>query len=472
VGVVRVQALAATWSLPPAEAPATPLVIGQSVTYASLDVQAHNRGDSPVHGKSPWDAQHGSACQGPPATHTVQALSDSVFICNGHVMTSAYGNGYGEIVLTPNQLVNCSAGCTVQFDLSTERMSQRDWPDVWLTPWNDNLVLPFDAGDVDLQGVPRQGIHINGGGGTWQAETIANYVETALPNTWWIQAGDGIDTGVNQAAVRQTYKLTVQPGQVKFERLASATAPAQTWTVDSAGNPEFSSCACLLASDYVVQFGHHSYNPTKDGAGVPATWHWFGNPSGLILSNATPFTLIHASPTLVRTNNSLITFDAPAPANAFLRFSGVCKIKVDGNDAPKMTFIGHYEHASDYFVPIQAGTQSITVSFADDDWYKTGFGCSAQDFHVWAKNGGPPPSPTPTPLPFTPTATPTALPTATLVPTNTAIVPTPTRTPLPPTPTRTATPSGPKQACTLRWGNGTLESYGQLTQAECAARGN
>jgi hypothetical protein len=443
------------------ETPSAPLNLQQSSEYAHFDVQIHNRDRFDVL-DSPMDAQHGSACQGPPATHNISLLSDEVFICNGHVMTSAWGIGYALIALTPSQVMNCSTGCTVQWDISTERQSTRDWPDIWLTPWADNLTLPFDADGPDLQGYPRQGIHVNFKDSVL-VSTISNYNQTPVAGDPFSPMNVGIDAGVNQAAVRQTFKLTVTPGHVKFERLASATAPAFVW-VDA-------TCACLMAPDYVVQFVQHSYNPTKDGAGVPATWHW----SGFTLSNATPFTLIHSTMlpgTTLTSNNSLVTFGAPAPANAYLRFSGLCKVLIDGVVATKQAFLGHPEHTSSYFMPIAQGKQSVSVSFAPDDWYGPGLGvgCGAQDFHIWAQGSAPPPSPTP-PVP-TPTSVPVVTPTPFVTPTSTAVPPTPTSTAVPPTATSTSTPDpGPRRQCTLRWGNTTIESYGNLTQAECAARG-
>ncbi len=451
--------------------PATPQPIYANSALAHYDVQVHSR-DNFSQWDAPMDAQHTNTCGAPPGTHAVQALSESVFVCNDHVMTAGYAQGYGEIILTPSQIVNCSAGCTVQWDMSTERLSSRDWPDVWLTPWNDNLALPFDIGDVDMQGLPRQGIHINAEANqnSWAVGTISNYTETLLPNYWWESmsgsgtAANNIVAGTNQAAVRQTFKLTVTAGHVKMERLASATATQFTW-VDS-------DCTCLLASDYVVQFAHHIYNPTKDGAGVPATWHW----SNFTLSDSSPFTLIHmqpqcsscANPYVVAADNTLVQFAAPAPANAFLRFTGVCKVLIDGAVAPKKTFIGHFEHASNYWIPIAEGKQSVTVSFAQDDWYGWGFnpGCGAQDFAIWAKPSGSTPTPVPpTSTPAPPTATSTV--TNTPVPTTATPTATPTRTPTP-----TSTPVLPKAVCTIRWGSSTVVNLGQLTQAECAARGN
>lgn len=72
-------------------------------------------------------------------------------------------------------------------------------------------------------------------------------------------------------------------------------------------------------------------------------------------------------------------------------------------------------------------------------------------------NGSPPPTPMPTMTPIGPTPT--------------SVPATPTSTPLIP-PTPTVTPIAPTRQCTLRWGNNTIESYGNLTQAECAARGS
>ena len=108
----------------------------------------------------------------------------------------------------------------MQWEMSTERSSLRDWPDVWLTPWSDNLTLPFDEGDVDLQGVPSRGIHLSAvaSQSSWGVSTIANSNESALSNAWWESMGSGITAGTNQAAIRQTFKLTLTPGHVRFER--------------------------------------------------------------------------------------------------------------------------------------------------------------------------------------------------------------------------------------------------------------
>jgi hypothetical protein len=42
-------------------------------------------------------------------------------------MTAINGAEYGLIVLTPNRMLNVADGGSISFDLSTERMSTRDW---------------------------------------------------------------------------------------------------------------------------------------------------------------------------------------------------------------------------------------------------------------------------------------------------------------------------------------------------------
>lgn len=415
--------LAFTFGSPPSPQP-----IAQNGEYAHFDVQVHTRVESNgdfADWLTPMQAEHGTDCAPPPATHTVQALSQSVFICNDHVMTALNGSGYGEAVITPSQLLDCSVSCTVQWDMSTERQSQRDWPDVWLTPWLDNLALPFDAGDVDLQGVPRQGLHfsLTGPDNSWIISGISNYTETTYGiGSPSIQSG--ILAGTNQAAVRQSFRVTVTGSSVRMERLASASATGVVYF--------FGVIPGSLGADNVVQFAHHSYNPTKDNSGVPATWHW----SGFQLNPAVPFSLIHTTPALVNLP-SPVMFNSPAPAGAYLRFSAVCRVLIDGVLATRQTFLGHPEHASDYFIPIAQGKTGVNVTFLADDWYSGP--CAAQDFHVWSKGG---PSSTPTPSATTiPTASPspsstpsasptTSVPTATLTPARA-----PTATPALSTPT-------------------------------------
>lgn len=343
------------------------------------DIQIHSRDDDTWFELEPIDAQHGPECSGPPNTHRHNSYADAVFLCRDHVMTSLNAGGYGVIYLTPNQVFDFSKGGTLTFDLSTERMSKRDWWDVLITPFDENHALPLlsDLSEgVDLQGFPLNAISIatDNGEGSPVLKVVRNgRVESFQAGYAVSPPESAIDPSVNQAATRQTFKLTIDGGRMKFERLASATAPAIVfWEV----------LTDLPLESGIVQFGHHSYNPTKDNSGVPATWHW----DNLGFSQALPFTMIKADRRY--TEGGEVNFAAPAPEDAYLRFAAICRVRIDGQlveRQPSARRDGGYqpEHSSSYFVPIAAGTQRIQVTFEPDDWYQGP--CIAKDFAIWAR---------------------------------------------------------------------------------------
>ena len=181
------------------------------------------------------------------------------------------------------------------------------------------MALPLHgiAVGVDLQGPPPNSINvaIDDGHAAPTLTLFRNGVEEYLDFGFASTISEGIVAGTNQSATRQTFKLTVTNGRMKFERLASATAPALVfWDV----------AATVPFTSGIVQFGHHSYTPEKDGAGVPGTWHW----DNITLSNSTPFTMITADRRY--TQGGTVNFASPAPANAYLRFSAICRVSVNG----------------------------------------------------------------------------------------------------------------------------------------------
>src|SRR6185436_17976076 len=90
------------------------------------------------------NVMHGLDCSAPPAMHTNNTYEGAVFNCKNHVMTAMSAGGYGLITMTPNALVDFSGGpAIIQWEMSTQRMSKRDWPDVWITPWEDATILPL-----------------------------------------------------------------------------------------------------------------------------------------------------------------------------------------------------------------------------------------------------------------------------------------------------------------------------------------
>lgn len=382
-----------------------------AASLADFDVQVHDRGS--FFALEAMEAQHGPDCAGPPATHrTSGSYADAVFNCKDHLMTALSSSGYGVIYLTPGQIFDFSGGGSITFDLSTERMSVRDWWDVLITPYEDNLALPLLSNlsqGTDLQGPPRNTIHVgtDNGEGAPVLSTVVDGKEWSGPS-WVSPANAGIADTVNQAATRQTFKLTIGNGRMKFERLASATAPALVfWDV----------AAAVPFTSGIVQFGHHSYNPAKCDGCQAGTWHW----DNITLSKSTPFTMIKADRRY--TQGGAVNFGSPAPANAYLRFAGICEVSVDGQPVTRMPTYDRWgvgykpEHMSSYFVPIAEGTQSVNFTFDADDWYSGP--CIAKDFSIWS-TGGSGPTPTPAksttvtpPGTNTPASSPTVAPTST-----------------------------------------------------------
>lgn len=402
--------------------PSAPLPIALSPAYADFDVQVHQRDAFRGTPMQSLDAQHGADCSAPPATHVQPG---GVYICKDHLMTALNEEGYGAIYLTPDRMLDFSgpSGGSVTFELSTLRMSTRDWWDITVSPFLDAQALPLRSDlsqGVDLQGPNRNSIVVTTDNG--ESAPNLNLIRNGSI-TRFGSAGIPFNSGVtsaNPAATRQTFKLTLAFNRARFERIASSTAPALVF-FDVA-------LPALSWTQGVVQFGHHSYNPTKDGAGVPATWHW----DKFQIDPAIPFYIGHF-PTRT-TSGGTITADLPAPANAYLRFSAVCKVSVDGVLGTKMVNSGSVEHFSSYLVPVAAGKRTFNVSFAPDGFMNAGIGCMAKDYSIFALTATAPiptvtpspspipsPSPVPTPSPMltpspTPEPSPTATPTPTLTP--------------------------------------------------------
>ena len=315
------------------------------------------------------DAQHGPNCEPPPATHRIEWMSEGVYTCKNHLMTAANGSKYGIVVLTPAAMIDFSRRGTVAFDLSTLAMSSRDWVDVWVTPADDFLTLPCGppkCPEGAYDGKPRNGVHATKDGQVWRIEITRN------GNT---VASTELRENLNPSAtVRTPFELELRPGGLTFRILQTG----QSVDLD----------ADIGFTTGYVQWSHHSYTPSKDSAGVPATWHW----DNFRIEPAVPFTMIKstrerfvARPGEVGT----IRFESPAPPGSKLAFSGVCRVFVDFGsgfrEAARVpgTEDGPPETGHSYFEPIPAGTTKVAVRFAGDGWYD-GFPCLFEDAVVFA----------------------------------------------------------------------------------------
>ena len=343
------------------------------------DLQVHSRDTASWQNLDPMHAEHGPACEAPTVTHLVTSYEDAVFLCRDHLMTALNAPGYGVIYLTPNQMVDWSTGeAVISFDISTFRSSRRDWWDVWITPYEDNLALPLPGDIPDAQGPPRRAIQV--GIGSENQVCVGIYDDFApvgeSGNEYWRQTckhwmryPNGLEP---DKARRDTFEIRIGNGRIRV-----GMPDHDHWWVDG---------ELPAAVDYtsgVVQFGHHSYTPEKDSGGTPGTWHW----DNVSISPSIPFTIIRADRRAVFESGETVRFSQPAPAGAHLRFSavGVVEVSLDGGpfvaaEQPKPD--GAANHASSYWHPVPEGTQTVQFRFSDRDWYSGPF--HAKDFAIWA----------------------------------------------------------------------------------------
>jgi hypothetical protein len=348
------------------------------VTVQSRDVGTFRQLDEMHQG-------HGADCGAPPATHVNTSYEGSVIICRDHMMTAIRGDDYAAIYLTPDKLVNFSGGeAIVRFDLSTLRGSDRDWVDIWISPYENHLQLPLDVG-VDLNGEPSRAIHLrmdtpgNGSRKTfWRGAVIrSDFQRQALP-----QKSDRTydDFLVPDAKRRDTYELRISRTHIKFGM------PAYNhWWIDTP-------IADLGWDTGVVQLGHHSYNPFKCtgplcGGNQPNTWHW----DNVIITPAQSLTIIRATNRIYGSDfgGTTATFPRPAPVGAHLRFSGFGEsIQVSYNGGASwqqaqrqrssMFIDSHYQS---YWMPIPEGTTQVMfrgTNYTNHPW-------NARDVSIFAR---------------------------------------------------------------------------------------
>lgn len=360
-------------------------------TPSGWDVDVHTRNNYQYSGIDATQAGHGVDCSAPPSTHPVTTDVAAVFVCKNHVMTAMNAGGYGVIYLVPDHMIDFSNGTTTLFyNVSTQRTSLRDWTDLWVTPFGDNLELPLESWLPDLQGPPKDAVHIKmdqfNDDTNFQVEVYRDFRAQQLNSQWWVTESSFLTTS---ATVRSTFELDISRTHIRFGMPAF-----HLWWVDT-------SISDLGWSRGVVQLGHHSYTPDK-GAGCgppkgqvggcqPDTWHW----GGISMTSAVPFTMIKAVQRRIWPGTTTrASFPRGAPHNAFLRFDAVGTIQVsyDGGGTwvnprqpPESKHVaGQFEN---YMTPIPAGTR--TVLFRGQNWY--GGPWFARDLSIWATSGTPSP---------------------------------------------------------------------------------
>jgi hypothetical protein len=339
----------------------------------------------------------------------INRLADGVFLCKNHLMTAIGDSGYGEIALTPDHLVDFSSGAAaIKVDVSTQQFNSSDFVEVWVTPFAENMTLPFMCCDPDLQGPPNHALRFsfNASGieGTHAGDVVRydNFAGSSIPRA----RSDSLSNLVPPSgSVRTTYEIDLSQNHVRF---GLPTVAGGMWWTNTDISP-------LGFTQGIVQITHHSYNPTKHdpGTGVD-TWHW----SNFSIDNTVPFTIINGAERSVHAGGATtVHFPTPAPANSHLRFSGIgpqgstYEVSYDGGaswvsptlQAQRGT---HAEHFSTYWTGIPAGVQ--TVMFRGKNWW--GGPWWVRDPSIWsltyasAGRGGstPPPTAPPTASPQIP----------------------------------------------------------------------
>lgn len=403
---------------------------------SNFDVQIHTR-DMENSGSSmdSFNADHGSDCGAPPATHNVNTWQQAVFACHSHVMTAIKDSGYGEVVLTPDHMADWSQGpVTIGFSVSTQRTTSRDWITVQISPFAEQLSLPFDFGDVDLSGNPRHYVELKADMGDNGETKWQMYREQAGNSFGDLQSEEypyfTDQTGIQpSASVRTPFELTFDAHGYTFRVAPSAPVGGGTVLLQGTWSKP------LTFSQGVVQFEHHSYNPDKcDVVALKCaadTWHW----SDFSISSAVPYTMLRPTDHQVVTGSGgVVSFGSPAPSGSFLKFAGigVLQVSYDGGKTyhtPKMALLDysglHDEHFANYMDPVPAGTTQALFKMSGGWWGNA----MTRDFSIISQTVGGTPTPSPTPVPPTPTPVP---------PTPTPVPPTPT--PVPPTPSPTPAP--------------------------------
>jgi hypothetical protein len=351
------------------------------------DVLVHSRNVDTWKQLETMQAHHGADCAGHPATHQVSGYDQAVFQCNGHVMTAIQAEGYGLIVLTPNQLVDFSEGeAVVRFDMSTFRASWRDWISVWLSPWEDHVPLPTADWLPDLTGEPRRGVRIN----MWKEDFGTPFTGATIRDFQVFDQTNNYDFGyesflTTSAVRRDTFELRISRTSIRF-----GMPQYDKWWVNS-------SMADLGWDRAVLQFTHHSYTPWKgcfNGNCDANTWHW----DNVSISKAVPFVMLKGDQAwLDSSTRPSVNFPSAAPANSRLRFVGIgndLQVSYDEgrswqNAQMQAVETAPEDHFKPYWMPVPTGTRR--VDFRGRGWY--GADWMVRDPSIWSQTIPlPPPS--------------------------------------------------------------------------------
>lgn len=342
------------------------------------DVQVHSRDRDTWLTPQPVDAHHAMDCGPHPGTHAVTRYEQMVFRCRDHLMTAIRADGYGVIVLTPDRLLDWTAGeAVLRFDISTFRSSSRDWIKVWLSPFDAQLPVPAGAFVPDLNGPPAQALFVEmTSNGNLCPRLVRNFTITDLPCDAWRDLASRVSPS---ATARTTVEIRVSRTHVRV------SLPQHGIVFTDADLP-----TPLGFTQGVMQFAHYSYTPGKcDGCAGANTWHW----DEVHAAPSVPFTIVRADRRHVDGTGGEVRFASPAPSGARLRFvaAGVAPdVSVDGgvtwSAAQEQRVSRDGDPVRQYWTPVPSGTQRVQLRpGAPIGWWPHADVWIARDFALWAR---------------------------------------------------------------------------------------
>lgn len=338
---------------------------GQPISFETDNIAwtSHSRDYDSWDSLPAMQADHGPNCEGPPNSHEVTAYEMTHFQCRNHMMTATNGPGYSMVYFVPDQMVDFSNGgeAVITWDMSTYRESQRDWMDIWITPFEQYNQLTLLNWLPDLNGPARNSVHIEMMDiyNNFTAGIMRDYSDDRMRGSeYWV----GYETWLTpDRARRDTFEV-----RLTRDRVIVWMPEYNRVFLDRAIDPP------LNFSQGVVQFGHHSYNPSKScfdsvnpncGAG---TFHW----DNVRMSPTIPFSLIKSDRRETEDPNGgdVFNFSRPAPANSFLSFASYSantpEVSWDGGSTWHAAQVQQTETLEDgvfwpYWTPVPSGTTQI-----------------------------------------------------------------------------------------------------------------
>jgi hypothetical protein len=185
-------------------------------------------------------AQHGPRCD-PPGfpysssnSHPMTTRSNTVFQCNGHVMTSLGITGYGAVYMFPPAALDFSSGTAIfKWDMSTLRTAARDWVDFVIMPVDQRHIFAYN--NID-QHIPPDNIHIQLAGGSnvfLVSQHVAGGSDVPISgdtNTSWnmVQAAQNPSLG-EDAARRDTFQVELSSTHLRVCIIGNNTGQSYTY---------------------------------------------------------------------------------------------------------------------------------------------------------------------------------------------------------------------------------------------------